>query len=422
MNKLKLLLFTIISLTFCSVKAEPADSLARDVAIELNGADWTGLAAALSAQRETPVSIVHIGDSHLQAETPTMELRRKFQTRFGNAGRGLVSPLKMSGTYQPIDYTISSTGKWTASKFLRYPWTPKMWFSGTALKPVRLDTDITVAVADREAAFNDLQIFHRGAMSILSVRGADGGKLDYTAQNLPGRWTSITLAEPVDEVTISFMADVDFVFHAVELANGQPGVIYNTIGNGGSDMGMYNLIPEFGRGISNLFPDLIILALGTNDSYNNYTDAKFLRNLDRIVGELRSANPDAQILLVSPMEIQYAKTIRTKKRVKGRKGRYRTVTTKSKNRTVVESIASIRDIMREYARQNNIAFYDWYEAAGGEGASARWVDAGLMRADHIHLTADGYQLHARKLFDSILDALNLSDADSSNELNNLSDN
>src|SRR5688500_6243657 len=38
------------------------------------------------------VNIVHIGDSHIQADFLTSPVRRNFQRQFGNAGRGLIVP------------------------------------------------------------------------------------------------------------------------------------------------------------------------------------------------------------------------------------------------------------------------------------------------------------------------------------------
>ncbi|MDE6123515.1 MAG: hypothetical protein K2F76_09750, partial [Duncaniella dubosii] len=66
-----------------------------------NGADWTGLRRAFEMSKESPVSIVHIGDSHVQADINTSTVRELLQYDFGNAGRGLVSPLKICGTNQP---------------------------------------------------------------------------------------------------------------------------------------------------------------------------------------------------------------------------------------------------------------------------------------------------------------------------------
>ncbi len=398
-----------MSLMSLSLRASdsPSDSLARNVAIELNGADWSRLGEALANADSRTVSIVHIGDSHLQAETPTMRLREKFQSRFGGGGRGLISPLKLSGTYQPSDYTLSSSGSWSPAKFLRYPWPHTMGFSGTALRSLQPETDLTVATTT--ADFDDVQIFHAGDVEITNVTDSDGRQLDFVVEHSRDGWTAVTLDRPLREITLHMRPADNFILHCAMLTDGNPGVVYNVIGNGGSDMAMYNRIPDLGKGVARLYPDLIILALGTNDSYNNFSQERFARTLDHLVTELRSANPDAEFLLVTPMEIQYPRTVTVKKQVKGRRGKLRTVNQKIKQRQVVKEIAPLRNQILDYAKRNKIAVYDWYAVAGGEGASRRWVDGGLMRTDHIHLTSAGYRLHADFLYEAILDALKMSD-------------
>lgn len=44
------------------------------------------------------VNIVHIGDSHIQGDLMTNEIRKNLQQKFGNAGRGLVFPYQLAKT------------------------------------------------------------------------------------------------------------------------------------------------------------------------------------------------------------------------------------------------------------------------------------------------------------------------------------
>ena len=68
--------------------------------IEFNDADWSALFDGMvRLQNDTDtvprvVAMVHIGDSHVQAGFLTEAVRLPLQRRFGDAGRGLVVPLK----------------------------------------------------------------------------------------------------------------------------------------------------------------------------------------------------------------------------------------------------------------------------------------------------------------------------------------
>lgn len=176
-----------------------------------------------------------------------------------------------------------------------------------------------------------------------------------------------------------------FVLGSFNVTNGNPGVLYHTIGNGGADIHQYNRIKGLGQGVAELGPDLIILALGTNDSYNYFTLEKFATNLDKIVNELRDNNPGVALLLVTPMEIMI-----------GEIGRGKSIT---------PGCATIHEMMLDYAARNHIALYDWYEATGGHGAAAGWVKNKLMRTDRVHLTPAGYKAHADALYRALIEAL-----------------
>ena len=47
---------------------------------------------------QSKIIFLHIGDSHIQADYLSHTIRTKLQKKFGNAGRGLISPLKIAIT------------------------------------------------------------------------------------------------------------------------------------------------------------------------------------------------------------------------------------------------------------------------------------------------------------------------------------
>jgi len=64
--------------------------------------------AELREGAQGTVSILHVGDSHVQAGIITGRLREQFQRDFGDAGRGLITPLRMAGTNEPRDYSVTT--------------------------------------------------------------------------------------------------------------------------------------------------------------------------------------------------------------------------------------------------------------------------------------------------------------------------
>lgn len=391
--------------------------------IHLNGANWDKARKALHNVKRNPFTIVHIGDSHLQADIATGTARELLQYDYGNAGRGLVSPLRMTGTNEPSDYTFSSNGSWNAAKVMRTPWSQTMGFTGTSIRPGQRSTDLYIATREDDDynPFSSLTLFHNGRLSIKSVTDRDGNEIAFSPK-YSRDYTHIDLKEEHTGVRLKLDNEGDLTVFGASLSGNRPGVFYHTIGNNGAAYQTYNNIGNVGSGIAPLQPDLVILSLGTNEAFGRFDERTFLAQVDRLVNNIKAANPDAPILLVAPMECQRSiyNTVTRKVRkavkvpVKGKKGKKKKYKTQMK--TVNEShrvrsygvnsnVALVRDAILKYGREHKIAVYDWYDVAGGAGASAKWLSDGLYGSDRVHHTAKGYRLQGYMLYKALTDAL-----------------
>lgn len=378
--------------------------------IKMNGADWSGVRDALSKSRCTPFSIVHIGDSHLQADIASGAVREFLQYDYGNAGRGLVIPFRLAGSNEPWDYSISSKSSWKTSKILRRPWAVPMGFTGISIQPGSETGDLFIATRDdaNYNPFNTLTIYHSGSMNIRSVEDRDGKDVKFSQSAVKGG-TLLRLASEENGVRLRFDGS-DLIINGINLSGNRPGVFYHTIGNNGATFGSYESIDCLGTGIANLHPNLIIVSVGTNDAFGRFDSAAFSRSLDSVIRQIRRTNPNAAILLTTPMECQksvYGSTKKVKKRVKV-KGRWVTkyVNQSSGKRGygVNQNVKLVRDVIARYAEKNHIALYDWYDVAGGDGASEKWIKDDLYGNDRVHHTAKGYRLNGFLLYQALSEA------------------
>ncbi len=373
-----------------------------------NGSDWSRLRRAVDQASSEPVSIIQIGDSHIQADISSATTRSLLQYDYGDAGRGLVAPLKMSGTNQPTDYTFQSTGSWTPAKLMSSNWRHTMGFTGTSIRPVTSTSSLTIATGARDdyEPFSSVTIFHNGKLTVKSVKGDEGNVLD--TRVIPSRdYTQIILPSPQTSVTVSFASAGDLTVYGASLSGDRPGLFYHAIGNNGATYETYNRIGNVGQGIAPLNPSLVILSLGTNEAFGRLDQAAFIRSIDRLVNNIRSANPQAVIMLTTPMECHRSATTtrKVKVRAKGKKGKMRTVPRTSRTYTVNNNIAPLRNSILDYARRNSLPVWDWYEVAGGKGASAQWISNKLFAGDRVHHTTHGYNLEGRLLYDALSEAL-----------------
>jgi lysophospholipase L1-like esterase len=191
-----------------------------------------------------------------------------------------------------------------------------------------------------------------------------------------------TLAFSSNSPTTSFNlshSETPITFHGAYFENNQKGVIYNSFGVAGARYKDYFQTELFAQQLPLLKPDLLIISLGTNESFDpNYSDKEFENILDsmfRIVQGLKTA-----VLITGPSEC------------------YRMV---SKLPAKNQKIETINQILRQKCQQFGFAFWDLSIAMGGEGSMLKWKEAGLVNNDHIHFLKKGYNLQGKLLFEAI---------------------
>ncbi len=368
--------------------------------IDFNGANWNNLRQALRNADKIPVSIVAIGDSHYQADFATGVVRENLQFDYGNAGRGLVTPLRLSGTNEPRDYAFTSTHNWNSVKLMSKSWPRTMGFTGVSVTPVNMKSNFLISTSERDDynPFSAITVFHNGQFFVTGVTDEDGNPLSFVAT--PSKdYTQIQLTSDVNAARIHFDSAGDLTIYGVNLSGQRPGLFFHTIGNNGAAYETYNRISTVGKGISALTPQLVIISLGTNEAFGHFDKHSFKNSISKLVNDIRKENPQATLLLVTPMECQRSRVI-TRRVGKGKRRRRSVVRTYETN----ANVAKVRDAIVEYGKENHIAVYDWYTVAGGSGASARWVSDGLFSRDRVHHSFRGYTLQGELLYQALRDA------------------
>ena len=337
------------------------------------------------------VVVVHLGDSHLQADDYSGRVRRELQRTYGNAGRGLVFPYEVARTNGSPSYrTAALAGRWRARRATQLP--------DTAL-PVGI-SGLVLATADSGAAFS-LRIpalrrpdYAFSQLTLLRAPGprAFGWQVRAPAGQLlgtvPGAGPGVAISLGLDslrhevrlQATRTQPGQTSAALYGLVLENNQPGVLYHGIGVNGAQVGQYNRAPQFWVQLPLLQPDLVIISLGTNDVYNpRYTLPRFAGQLDTLVRTLRQRCPLAEVLLVAPADSYRAR-------------RYRN-----------PEFGRVAGLMRAYAQAHDLAYWDFAAVQGGYGSMAQWRAAGLAQADLIHFTRAGYDLQGFLLYLALQD-------------------
>ncbi len=370
--------------------------------IEFNGADWTPLFEALAAlERENDtlprvVSMLHIGDSHVQAGFFPEAVRVPLQHRFGDSGRGLVVPLKLAKTNEPRDYSMVSPSPWNFARCVgrKYrSYTPGL--GGVAVVPGDGRIDLTVSTLSKTddcAGFRTVRLFHAPCDSFpglinapFEIKGEAGSPFE----------TRFSWDEPVCSVHLSgksTLSSAPLAIYGASLETGERGILYHAIGNNGAVYNSYVGIPLFAEQVAALTPQLIVVSLGTNESFSTtLTRTELYGHIDSVVSALRKESPQALVLLTTPAECERRRVRRVKKR---RQTYY----------APNASVGLVRETINAYAQERGLACWDWYEVAGGKGSSTAWRTAGLMSSDRTHCSETGYRVQGELLYRTLMKA------------------
>ena len=331
---------------------------------------------SLVNQNDRSVSIVHIGDSHIQADYLTGRVRRNFQRNFGNAGRGFVFPYPIVRSAGARDVRFQYNGDWSYCAVMKKDETCNIGVSGYAAKPLshcELGIDLRTK-ANSNAAFNTLRILS-DSMEGIAMEYCDGN-FEVDAQN-----ESIFRFERYHDSLVLTLDSVSAAVKGFVLENGHAGVLYHAMGVNGSSTLQYLRSNSFENDIEALNARLVVISFGTNDCYvprSKFCASCITERYSSMIQRIRSVNPGVSILLTTPPDHYY----------------YR--------RYPNRNVSDLRKAMLAMAEKENVAVYDLYAAMGGQSSIYDWYRAQLARRDLIHFTQAGYEKQGDMLFEAIM--------------------
>ena len=364
-----------------------------------NNCDWSRLihTAKMLAKADSTLmklSVLHIGDSHIQGGMLSEALRQTLQSKYGNGGRGLIAPLKLAGTNQPADYSFTSANRaWKATKLTSHKRREGASLTGIAVAFASPALSLNIGVNNIDDSFSSVTLLHAPAKGNISANSTEMS-ITKTGNDSLSYATTFALSSACQQLPLYNLSGISELWGAI-LHNNRSGVVLHSIGNNGACYQHYNQLDSFAARTAVFAPDLIIISLGTNEAFGNCKDPNAIKNeIHRLVSALQKSNPEAAILLTTPMECD-----RLQRSRRGRRRR-RTVFTTNTN------CLTVRNIIMQYGAENSIAVWDLYTVAGGKGSAAKWVANSLLaKRDHVHCSAEGYRLQGKLLAEALIQSL-----------------
>lgn len=104
------------------------------------------------------INVVHIGDSHIQSDLMTNEIRKNLQQKFGNAGRGLVFPYQLAKTNGSYNERFYSNRGWESYRNIHPFKNLSVGLSGIALWRDTGGFAVELNIKDTAYKFNSIKI------------------------------------------------------------------------------------------------------------------------------------------------------------------------------------------------------------------------------------------------------------------------
>ena len=336
------------------------------------------------------INIVHIGDSHIQADYFSGRMREKMQTFFQGAlgSRGFVFPAKLLHSNNAFNFYVSSTGTWTSCRNVELNKTCVLGLAGASATTIDTNASVFLRLRTKDYPqydFNKVKVFHNMDTTSFEVY-AKG----FVSKEKFIKYDSIGYSEFImkkySDSLLLYVKKTDsvqksFTLYGISLENDDPGITYHSVGVNGAEVVSYIKCELLPYQLSQLDPDMVIVSLGTNDCYYSKWDTSgFERNVISLIHKIREAKPDASILFTAPGD-NY------------RRRRYKN-----------PDVAVATRILKRVAKENNCAVWDFYEIMGGYGSMYNWHKSGLTANDKMHFNKTGYYVQGDLLFNAFLKA------------------
>ena len=320
------------------------------------------------------VTILHYGDSPTTADLITGDVRAQLQSRFGDAGRGYTLIAKPWAWYGHRGVEITDHG-WkirTSVGLMR----EGVYGLGGAAFEGEPGAWSKFRLTESQQSSVDIEYLAKPGAGAFAVEADDKQVAEQDTDSNAQTAESVRITLPPGTKTVAIRPTTGTVtLFGAEFHRGARGVLYDSLGLNGATTSVVARVLQptlWKEELERAAPQLVVINYGSNESsFGSFVHKQYAAELRLAIQRVRQLDPDAAILIMSPMD-------------RGERSGLDEIQTMS---TIPEIVA----IQRQVAAETHCAFFDTYDAMGGDGTMARWYAASprLVTADLLHPTPQG---------------------------------
>ena len=344
------------------------------------------------------VRIAWFGDSMVEGDLITQDLRYLLQKKFGGAGVGIVPITSVTaGFRQTIQHTFSEN--WTNRSLLdSFKADEMLGITGFMFKPQLNAKADTNSLTDKNLSWvkykgsrqRGLDKFYKARLfygetennTIVNADFNNGTKINLVlAGKKAVNAIDIGASTPFNELKLTFLNQSKLPVYAVSLETDTGVIVDNLSFRGNSGLPLTKIPESILKGFDeeNNY-DLIILQYGMNAVSPTAKDYHwYQQGLDRMVKHIQKSFPNAAILFVGVPD-------------KGHKQDGQYITN--------PGVPFVVETEKQVAENNGIAFWNLFEAMGGFNSMVKWAEAdtSLANKDYTHFNFRGASKVANMLY------------------------
>lgn len=350
-----------------------------------DGSNLAALRESLAGASSRRCNIAVVGDSYIEGDIFTQDVRSLLQDSYGGCGVGYMAAFsQIPGFRQSV---VQSGSGWTGVEIRDMK----------SEDPRILQGQYFVAESGATASFKggrrpahadswdeSLLMFVSPSDGTIKITGPDGAETSHPVAASSDVQCIIT---PGQTTRFSFSTDIDSLMVLGCWLRSTTGVQLDCMSlRGNSGISHRNLNASItGQMRSYVDYDLIVLEFGINALSSEQTDySAYASAMTRVVNTVRVVYPNAIVMLLGI----------------GDRGQ--------KQGTEIGSIGTapaMTRAQRDVARRTGALFWDTRAAMGGDGAAVDWHKRGLVNADYIHLNHKGGRELARIFVNSLKNSI-----------------
>lgn len=345
-----------------------------------DGSGMRNLKNALARRDVRPVRVAMIGDSYIEGDILTMELRDQMQKKYGGRGVGYVAA---HSAVQGFRTTVKhSDSGWTHHPIKEAAGTHYFTIAGEYYTG-RDGATVTLHGIDKNeklSAWNATRLLFIAPKSgVISLTAGD----DVQSFDITGSPGVQSILLPVETSSVKIKSDIaGLVMLGVWLEDTNGVVVDNMSIRGDSGISRRTTnVSLAGQMREFVDYDLIIVEFGINALSSKQTDySKYCNIMTDVLRRLKQCYPDADLIMMGIGD-------------RGQKFNGEPHSFPTAQHMVAAQ--------RQAAKNAGVLFWDTRQAMGGEDAIVRWRNDKLANGDYIHLNHAGGKRLGRSLFNSI---------------------